>query len=104
MARGRVRARAGVSSKTRVRERRATQGVQTEADGRRFTVTYAKTCAFIVSNPTPYTKVGGMCGDAVLELQSVHPRVEAGVCGLWDTSGHMFVLDMLALCVRVRGR
>ena len=48
---------------------RPTQGVLTEADGHRFTVTYDKTCASIYFNPTPQTKVGVLRGDAVLELQ-----------------------------------
>ena len=61
-----------------------TKGVLTEADGRRFTVAYAKTCKRIFSNPTPTTKVGGIRGNAVLELQPVHVREAAGVCGLWD--------------------
>ena len=43
---------------------RPTHGELTEADGRRFTVTYAKTCKEIFNNPTPETKVGG---NAVLE-------------------------------------
>jgi hypothetical protein len=43
---------------------RPTHGELTEADGRRFTVTYAKTCDAIFKSPKPKTKVGG---DAVLE-------------------------------------
>ena len=35
---------------------RPTEGELVEADGRRFKVTYDKTCAFICDNPNPKTK------------------------------------------------
>jgi len=42
---------------------RPTQGVLTEADGRRFDVTYASDCACIDKGPAPKTKVcGWACG------------------------------------------
>ena len=63
---------------------RPTQGVLTEADGRRFTVSYAKTCKLIWNNPTPRTKVGEKCGNAVLGLQPMRAREAAGVCCLWN--------------------
>jgi hypothetical protein len=83
---------------------RPTKGVLTEADGRRFTVTYAKTCKLICDNPKPRTKVGGKCGSAVLGLQPVRARRGSGRVRLVGRCGHMvFAVDMVALCVRVRG-
>ena len=55
---------AGWSYTGALERNRPTHGELREADGRRFTVTYAKTCKEIFNNPTPETKVGG---NAVLE-------------------------------------
>jgi hypothetical protein len=80
-----------------------------EADGRRFKVTFAKSCCFLLGRPgatfpKPMTKVRGVCGAAAQELLAVRTRAcgEAGMCGAGHCVG-MLAVGMLRTGVRVWG-
>jgi len=52
--------------------KRPAEGVITEADGRRFTVTYAADCNFVFFQPAPATKVRACCHAIDTPLSSQH--------------------------------
>ena len=80
---------------------RPTEGELVEADGRRFKVTYDKSCAFITHNPKAMSKVGVVCGAAAEELPAVRTRAceAAGMCGAGQCVGTVAVDMLRRACV-----
>ena len=82
------------------------EGELVEADGRRFKVTFADHCCFLLGYPgakfpTPTTKVRVVCGAAAQELLAVRTRAcgAAGMCGAGHCIGTLAVGMVRTACV-----
>ena len=82
------------------------EGEFVEAGGRRFKVTFALGCCFLLGRPgatfpTPTTKVRVVCGAAAQELLAVRTRAcgAAGMCGAGHCIGTLAVGMVRTACV-----